>query len=117
MPQVLGFHYELYCRLTVRTALCIHAADVGVVVGNNCSQFFQHAGAIVAEDCNLDGIALPAACNLVAHPRPRHCKAAIALVEQILDVGAAPRMHGHSLAASNVADDFLSANGIATPSA
>src|ERR1017187_6857721 len=63
--KVLGFGDKLDDSFAVVVFPDFDSADVGVVVGDDGGQFLQHAGAIVAGDGDLDGVALGAASNLV----------------------------------------------------
>src|SRR5262249_2033099 len=46
--------------------------------------------------------------------RPLNRDAPVGLVHQVVDIGTAHRVHGHSLAACHVTDDGFTANRIAT---
>ena len=117
VAQVFGFHYKFDDRFAVFVVVDVDAADVGIVVGDDGSEFFQHAGAVVTEDGDFDGIALRATGRVIADAGPFNGDAAIALVEQVLHIGTTARMDGDALAASDVADDLFAADGIATPRA
>jgi len=65
--QVFGFDHKLDNGFAVFALAGFDAADVGVVVGDNGGQLLQHAGAVVAEDGDLDRVALGPAGGLVAH--------------------------------------------------
>ena len=61
VADVFGFDDEFDDGFAVVVVADVDAADVGVVVGDDGGEFFQHAGAVVAEDGDLDGVALGAA--------------------------------------------------------
>jgi len=114
VTKVFSLNNELHHRFPVFILPNVDAANIGIVVGDNSSQFFQHPGAVVAEDRNLYRIALRATRRVFANPRPLDSDAAIALIEEILHVGTTARMNRDPLAPRNVADNLLSANGVAT---
>src|SRR5712691_9048904 len=84
--------------------------DVALGVTNDSSDALQHAEAIVAEDRQLYGISRRS--GLVAGPFD--IDAAFGFVHQVCHVGTMDRMHGHTFAARDVADDTFSTDGIAT---
>ena len=121
-PRTIRFRWRRSSASTTNSTMAspsgdcfvFDTADIGVVVGDNGGQLLEHAGAIVAEDGDLDRIALGAAGILFAYARPLDRDAAVALVEQVLHVGTTARMDRDALAARHVADDFFAANRIAT---
>ena len=117
MTQVFGFDDELDHCLTIVIVMDIDAADVGVVVGDDGGEFFQHAGTVVAVDGDFDGITLPLSGDVIAHARPLHIDAAVGFIEQVLHVWAAAGVDGDTLPPGHVADNFFSPNGIAAPRA
>src|ERR1039458_1088542 len=114
MLQVFGFYDKLNDGFAVLVLADIDGANVGVVVGDDGGQLLQHAGAVVAENCNFDRVALRAAGGLVAGKGPLDGDAAVALVEQVLHVGTTAGVHGHALAAGDVTDDIFATDGVAT---
>src|ERR1035437_6620170 len=79
VAQVFSFHYKFDEGFPVFGLTGINAADVGVVVGDDCGQLLQHAGAVIAEDRDFDGVTLGSARNLITHARPLDGDAAVAL--------------------------------------
>ena len=61
VAEVFGFDDEFDDGFAVVVVADVDAADVGVVVGDDGGEFFQHAGAVVAVDRDLDRVALRAA--------------------------------------------------------
>ena len=112
--HVFSFDDKLDDGFVVFCFADVDITNVGVVVGNHGREFFEHAGAVVAEDRDFNRVALRAAGGLVTNTRPLDGDAAIAFVEQVLHVWATARMHSDALAARDVADDLFTANGIAT---
>src|SRR6202051_3561762 len=85
-------------------------ADVALGIADDAGDIFQHAKAVVTVNRELDRIGWGSA--FVAGPLD--VDAALRFVHEVRDVGAAHGMHRDALAAGDVADDALAANGIAT---
>ena len=67
VAQVFGFDDEFDDGFAVVVVMNIDAANIGIVVGDDGGKLLQHAGAIVAVDGDLDGIALSAPAGIVAN--------------------------------------------------
>ncbi len=87
-------------------------ADVGALVGDDGGHLFEHAAAVVAEDGELDRIAVPTIFLLRLGPLDGD--APVGFVHQVDDVGTALGVDGYALAARYVADDVFAADRIAT---
>src|SRR6478752_8140125 len=80
MAKILSLYNKLHNSLAVFIFANVDAADIGIVVGDNRRELFQHAGAVVAEDRDLYGIALGATCCVVANSGPLDGDAPVAFV-------------------------------------
>src|SRR5258708_9785763 len=88
-------------------------ADVALRVANDAGDIFQHSKTIVAVDGELNRVGGRGA--FIASPLD--VDAALRFVHKIGDVGTAYGVHRDSFAASDVADDAFSADGITTAGA
>ena len=113
VAEVFGFNDKFDDGFAVVVVMDVDAADVGVVVGDDGGEFLKHAGAVVAVDRDFDGIALRTAA-IFAYAGPLDGDAAVALVKQVLHIGAAAGVNGDAFAAGDVADDFFAADRVAT---
>src|ERR1700682_5752117 len=82
-------------------------ADIGAGSADDGGDFGEKAGAIF----RLDGKLYRERGG--AFSAPLDCDAAFGLVEKILDVGAGFCVHRHAAAASDVAGDVVSGDGVA----
>ncbi len=112
--HIFGIDHELDLRVPCVPQMRFHGADVGVLVADDGGYFLQHPSAIVAVDGESHRIRLLRSILVFRSARPFDSDAAVGLVKQVLHVGTAARMDGYALAARDVADDFLAADGIAT---
>ena len=112
--HVLNINHNIDRCLAVGGA-GFNVADVCIVVGNHGGQLLQHRRTVIAKNCQLYWIHSASVC-LVHFERlgPFHCNTAISLIHQVVDVGAAYRVHGHAFAARHVAHNRFTANRIAT---
>jgi len=118
VADVDGLDDEVDDRATVGGGIGAGGADVGVLVGDDGGELLEQAGAVVAEDGELDGIGLgfrgSGGSGVAVERRPLDLDAAVGLVEKILDVGTTARMHRDAFAAGDVPDDVFAADGVAT---
>ncbi len=114
MADVFGVDDEFDGGVAGIAGMGFDGADVGVGVADGGGDFFQHAGAVVAVDGELDGVGLGAAGFFFWRFGPLDGDAAVGLVEQILNVGTIAGVDGDTFAAGDVADDFFAANGVTT---
>ena len=80
MAKILSLYNELHNGLAVFILANVNAADIGIVVGDNRCEFFQHAGAVVTENRDLYRIALRATGCVIANAGPLHGDTPVALV-------------------------------------
>ena len=113
MLEVGDFQDHIHLGLSV-LAVGLNVADVGAGVADDGDDLFQHAGAVVADQGEFDGIGNGLAFNVAG---PFNVDAAVGFVEKIGDVGAVDGVDGHAFAAGNVADDGFAANRVATAGA
>src|ERR1019366_3864356 len=85
--------------------------DIRVHTGDGRGDVRQHGLAVFRDQDELDRIERALGAD------PLHLDAAIGVVEQVLDVGTVPGVHGDAFTARDVADDFLTPHGIAAPGA
>src|SRR5271157_1990968 len=85
-------------------------ADVALGVADHARNALQHAEAVVAVNGEFYGIGGRSAFIT----GPLDINTAFGFVEEVGNVGTIHRVHGHALAACDVADDALTADGIAT---
>src|SRR6266853_1236250 len=108
--EVGDFQDYIYAGLAV-LATSFYVADVGVGVADEGGDLFEHAKAIIAEKRDFDGIGNRLTVFLAG---PEHVDAAVGFVEKISDVRTVDGVDGNAFTASDVADDGLAANGVAT---
>src|ERR1700691_1330105 len=85
-------------------------AYITLSVANNAGNALQHPETVVAVNRKLDRVSRRR--TLIAGPL--HIDPSFRLLHQIRNVGTIHRVHRHSLASRDVADNALAANGIAT---
>src|SRR3954452_19184088 len=107
VAHVFDVNHHIDGRLRI-TGARFDVADVRAVVADDRRNLLEHAGTVLAEERELDGITLLA--RLVASPFD--VNAAVHLVHQVLHVRAIARVHRYAFAARDVADDVFTANGI-----
>src|SRR5712664_1826818 len=99
-------------RLNARIDASIHpigaaleAVDVGAGTANHGGNFGQKAGAVLGanHELHLESGGAGAA--------PLDGDAALGLIDQILDIGASTRVHGHATATGDIADDVVAGDG------
>src|ERR1700676_1526947 len=110
MFQVGDFQHHVYAGLPVLAA-SFDVADVGVGVADEGGDLFEHPEAVIAEKRDFYGIGNRLAVFVSG---PEHIDAAVGFVEKIRYVGTVDGVDGNAFAASDVADDGLAANGVAT---
>ncbi len=108
--QVGDFEDYVHAGLAVLAAR-FYVADVGVGVADEGGDLFEHAEAVVAEKRDFYGIGNRLAVFVAG---PEHVDAAVGFVEKISDVGTVDGVDGNAFTASDVSDDGLAANGVAT---
>src|SRR5579859_122051 len=91
-----------------------HILDIGIVVADDGGYLFQHAEAVVAEDVEADGIGGNAGGFTTRGLAPLYGDAAVGVIHQCIQVRTAPGVHGHALAAGDVTNNLLAADGVAT---
>src|SRR4029078_2827901 len=84
----------------------LHRADVGVHPGDLGADRGHHALLVLHLHRQPDGERAVVLTGAV----PLHLDAAVRVVHQVDDVRAGRRVHRHTLAAADVADDLLAAN-------
>src|ERR1017187_344778 len=98
-------HGHLHQRAShLRLGFGFQAANVRVLIGEHGRDLVQHAGTVVCVDHNLHGEGVRGAAG------PFHFDFALHVVHQVLHVAAYLGMHGHSLAAFDIADDSFAPN-------
>src|SRR5215207_8524305 len=87
----------------------VRGADVGLDVLDGVRHVGDHARPVLGDGEEFDGV------GGLARPRvgPLDLDDALGVDHQLLDVRAAPRVDGDALAARDVADDLLAADGVA----
>src|SRR6266478_5639662 len=108
--EVGNFEDYVHAGLAVLAA-SFYVPDVGVGVADEGGDLFEHAEAVVAEKRDFYGIGNWQAVFVAG---PEHVDAAVGFVEKISDVGTVDGVDGNAFTASDVADDGLAANGVAT---
>src|SRR5215207_7177331 len=87
----------------------VRGADVGLDVLDGVRHVGDHAGAVLGDGEEFDGVGGLARARV----GPLDLDDALGVDHQLLDVRAAPRVDGDALAARDVADDLLAADGVA----
>src|SRR5258708_1131745 len=113
MLHIFDINHHVNSRLTVGGA-GLDVADIGVVVTDHGCELFQHSRAVVAKNSQLYRIS-GATLDYVAlgRLRPFHGDAPVGLIHQIIHVGAAHRMDGHTFAAGDITNNLFASNWIA----
>src|ERR1051325_8074167 len=111
--EVEDFDRDLYAAAVVRLDRSVRGANVGLDVLYGVRHVGNHARAVLRYREQAHGVRGLAR----AHVGPLDLDDALRVHHQLLHVRAAPRVHGHALAARDVADDVLAADGVAAAGA
>src|SRR5580658_3872225 len=111
--QVGDFQDHVEAGLAVLAAR-FHAADIGFGVADDGGDLFEHTPTVIAEESDFYGIGNGLTVFVSG---PEDVDAAVGFVEEVGDVRTIDGVDGDAFAAGDVADDGLSANGIATAGA
>ena len=117
MAQVNGLDDEVHMHHAVHRRLGLDRADVRAVLGDDGGEFLEQTGAVIADDDQAHRIrgGLGRVLGIVRGAGgPLHIDAAVGLIEQVLHVGTTAGVDRDALAAGDVADDLLAADGVAT---
>src|SRR6185437_8566543 len=106
--EVFNVNYHVNVGLAVGGA-DFDVAYVGVVVADDGGHLLEHAGAIIVKQ--RDFYRISGSCLGIA--RPLHGDAPLRFVHQVGNVGTVPGVYRHAFAAGHIADNVLTANGIA----
>src|SRR5204863_8951380 len=107
--QVFDLDHDVNVCLTVFGARA-NVADVGFRITNHGGDLLKHSKPVIAKNREFDRECGGRAFLFA----PLDVNAPLRLVHQVEHVRAIHRMHGDALAASHIANDSFSANGIAT---
>src|SRR5215472_1361499 len=114
MLYVFNIDHDVDGRLAVGGA-GFDVADIGIAVADHCSQLFQHGGAVIAEDRQLDRVGgFAAGCSGLDRLRPFHGYAPVGFIHEVGYIRATHRVYSHAFAAGHVADHGFAADGVAT---